>query len=158
MLVSTDLWCYIEGSYETQKGEKAGEAKVTAGKNQARAIMICNVGISIVPLIMMKTDPKEIWETLEQVNKSKCLAAKQILRSKLFSRRMKKGQTIRQLANEICMLETELLYANHTTVNEDKRFVLLNGLRAEFSVKMEIQQEKDLSFEEIVSALEVTEN
>lgn len=71
---------------------------------------------------------------------------------------MKRGQTIRQFANEICLLETELIYADHRTVQEDKRFVLLNGLRAEFSVKKAILQEKDIQFEEMVSALEITES
>lgn len=71
---------------------------------------------------------------------------------------MKTNQTIRQFANEICMQETELAYAQHTPVEDDKKFVLLNGLRPEFYVKKAILQEQNICSEEIVSTLEVTEN
>ena len=158
IIYGKDLWCYVESTYETQKGEKADQAKITRSKNQARAIILCNVDISIVPLIMKTQNPQEIWAALENVHESKCLAAKQMLRTKLLSLRMTKDQSIRHFASEICLLETELSYAEHETVQQDKKFVLLNGLRTEFSTKRAILQERNISFEDMVSALEVTES
>lgn len=65
---------------------------------------------------------------------------------------------MRQFSNEISQLETALMYIEHTKAQKDKTFVLLNGLRAEFSMKKTILQEQDISFEETLSALEINEN
>ena len=121
MLGSTDssivydkrLLVLCKSTYEIQKGEKADQSKITRGKNQARAIILCNVDISILPLIMKNQSPQEIRVALENVRKSKDLAVKQVLSAKLLSLRITKVQTIRQFANEICLLETELSYAEH---------------------------------------------
>ena len=105
---------------------------------------------------MKKQNLQEIRVALENVHKSKCLAAKQILRTKLLLLRMTKDQNIRQFANKICLLETELSCTENETVQEDNKFVLLNGLRLEFSSKKAILQERNISFEEMVSVLGVT--
>lgn len=58
--MAKDLWRYVESSDENQTGEKSDKTKISMGRNQARAIIICNVETSIVPLMMAKEDPKEI--------------------------------------------------------------------------------------------------
>ena len=156
-LVAKELWEFVDGSAEAENNFEQMTVEPKKHFNETRALLICNFHSSIVPLIMMKKNPRDIWDTLATIHKSKCTASKYTLRTKLLNLKMTSHQTVRQFASSICVIETKLLYAGHNTDEEDKKYVLLNGLRKEFMMKKEILQEKDSSFEEMVSALELAE-
>ena len=128
-------------------------------KNQINATLLCTIESKFVPVVLGKTEPKEIWDTLEHMHRSKCLASVHTLRSKLMTLKMGFGSSIRRFANEICAIENKHLFANHILSDYDKKFVSLNGLNNEFEIKrVVLQSNPSISFEDMVSSLEQTED
>lgn len=96
---------------------------------------------------------------LADANKSKCTASVHTLRNRLLNLKMDQGTSIREYVNAICTIERQLAFAGKVVDDGDKMYALLNGHRNELAIKKTILQESyDMSFEKMVSSLEMTED
>lgn len=86
--------------------------------------------------------PREMWKILQNAHKSQCAAAEHTLCSRLMSLKMGTNDSVRKFANVICEIEHELSYGGKKISPGNKKFVIFNGLRSEFSVNRTTLQEK----------------
>lgn len=151
-LAAKGLWKYVESLFRLPAVTAETYGRIKKEKDSCVALIGCSIESQIVPMIITEDDPHKMWKKLKESFKSRCAAAKHTLRSRLMALKMKSKDTIRNYANEISYIEHELTFAGHTVDDEDKKFVLLNGLREEFNMKKAILQERvsDTSFEELI--------
>lgn len=155
-LAAKGLWKYVKSTVTLPGTAHATYTRIKKEKDSCIALIGCSIESQIVPMIIAEDDPHKMWKKLETSFKSSCSAAKHTLRAKLMSLKMKSKDSIRNYANEISFIEHELTFAGHVVDEEDKKFVLLNGLREEFNMKKAILQEKlgTTSFEALIASLE----
>lgn len=157
LLRARGLWKYIDGS--NMEVTSASEAKVEQERSSARAAIICTIEPEYISMVAGDQDPKLMWKKLSDSNKSKCVASVHTLRNKLLNITMSQQESVREFVNRICTIERQLSFAGKHIDEDDKKYALLNGVRAEFEVKKTILMESyDVSFEKMVSSLEQTED
>ncbi len=101
----------------------------------AWAAFICNIESEYVSMIAFEQDPKLMWDTLADANKSKCTAYIYTLRNRLMNSKMTQGMSNRSFANEICSIERQLAFGGKLVAEDDEKYAFLNGLRSEYQVK-----------------------
>ena len=162
LLQARDLWKHVgEPMVSVPTVTAAGTSGNEDAKEEcmARAMIICGIEAEFIPMVAAEQNPRKVWKLLADANNSKCTASIHTLRNRLLNMRMEQGTTIREFANAICTIERELAFAGKTIDNDDKKYALLNGLRDEYAIKKTILQESyGISFEQMVSSLELTED
>lgn len=165
LLQARDLWKHVTSNVDDMEVSvpPADGAVVapnnTKAKSMARAAIICSIESEYVPMVAAERCPRKIWRMLADANKSKCTASVHTLRNRLLNLKMGQGTSIREFVNEICTIERQLAFAGKVIDDGDKKYALLNGLRNEYAIKKTILQENyEMSFEKMVSSLEMTED
>ena len=159
LLQARGLWQHIEDGVSVPSATEPTYAEFMKGRNMVRSAIICSLEPEYVPMVAAERDPKEIWNKLADMHKSKCTASVHSLRNRLLNIKMDQSASIRAFVNEICSIERQLAFAGKIIHEGDKKYALLNGLRQEYHVKKAILQERyDTSFEKMVSSLEMTED
>lgn len=158
VLEAKDLWKYVEDSY-TPATSEAGKAKQRQERRQCLAEIVLNIDTKYVAAVMRKNSPKDAWNTLQEMHKSKCKASQLTLRKRLFGLEMDEDQTIRGFVESIHEIENELHMGGYEVSDSDKKLALLGGLLDEYEmVKTVLQGEENLSFEGMVARLEARQD
>lgn len=166
VLEAKGLWKYVESndSSTTQIIDGDSEQVVLRKKREYRlkqqclAEILLSIDKRLLPSLALKKEPCEVWEALKALYKSKSIACQYSLRRKLFRLKMGDKQSLRSFVESISEIENDLALSNYKLSADDKTFALLQGLRDEFDVyRSVLQNNPELSFEEIVSRLEIRE-
>jgi len=156
LLAAKGTWKYVESTITLPAPGTGEYSRIKKEQESFRAFIMCTIEGHYVPMIITEKDSHKTWMKLKLSFKYRCAAAEHTLRSKLMSMKMNEKDTIRKYAKYICYIVHELTFAGHTTNEADTKFVLLNGLRGEFSMKKAILQERlaNTGFEELIGSLE----
>ena len=148
---------YVSEDIKFPKKDGEKYCEVMKEKDSVGAIVHCMVETEIAALIMGETILKIIWEKLAESHKSKCAASVHTLRNRPMIISMNDGEAARQSLIRICDIEREFAFAVKQVDKEEKKYALLNGIRAEFEVKITIfMKNYAMSFERMVSSFEQT--
>jgi len=157
VLESKGLWKYVDGTVLSSAGTDA--EKEHRERRQCLAEMILNIDTKFVASVMTKREPKDVWDTLKAMHKSKSAANQLTLRRRVLHFRMERDQSVRSYVNSIYEIENELALTGYELSDEDKKFALLEGLHDGYNIMRTIlQHETELSFEDMVSRLEARED
>lgn len=157
VLESKGLWKFVDG---TARGRAATDTdKDYREKRQCLAEMILNIDTKFVSSVMSKREPKDVWDALKAMHKSKSAANQFTLRRRVLNLRMGQDQSVRSYVNSIYEIENELALTGYELSADDKKFALLEGLDEGYSVvKTILQNDTELAFEDMVSRLEARED
>ena len=100
-LLVKGLWKYVDTDFQLVKGSDEIQKM-----SMCRAVILCSIESKYVPIVAMKSGPKEMWETLKETHKSKCVASKHTMRRKLNFIKMGRNESIRDLQIESAQLKT----------------------------------------------------
>ena len=157
VLESKGLWKFVDG---TASGRAATDAnKDYRERRQCLAEIILNIDTKFVSSVMSKKEPKDVWDTLKAMHKSKSAANQFTLRRRILNLRMGEDQSVRSYVNKIYEIENELALTGYELSADDKKFALLEGLHEGYSVvRIILQNDTELAFEDMVSRLEARED
>ena len=141
-LIKEDLWNIASGN-ETESNS-SDVSKFNVRKNRALAIIVLAVDPSLLYLLHEPDDPIEVWSTLQGHFQKKTWANKLELRRKLFSCRLKEGESVQDHVKRMTEIFEELSVIGSPEENEDKVVYLLASLPK--------------SFDMLVTALEANES
>lgn len=143
-------------------GVSSGNATTEKSRQESRQCMaeiVLNIDTKFVAAVMSKKEPKQVWDKLKQMHKSKSAASQLTLRRRVLTLCMDPAQSVRSYVNSIYEIENELAITGLELSNDDKRFALLEGLPEPYSIiKTILQHDTGLCFEEMVSRLEARED
>ena len=72
VLEAKGLWSYVEGK---ESSSSSNADQVHKEKRQCMAEIILNIDSKFVAAVLNKAEPKDVWETLKQMHKSKSAAS-----------------------------------------------------------------------------------
>jgi len=119
VLEAKGLWRYVDGSAVTENEDRE---KVHREKRQCLAEMILNIDSKFVAAVMNIKDPKDVWDRLKAIHKSRSNASQLTLRRRVLNLRMDENQTVRAYVNSIYEIKNELALTGHELSDDDKKF------------------------------------
>ena len=102
--------------------EVGTEAEVMARKDQALATIVLAVEASLLYLLGDPKDPAEVWEQLSKQFQRRTWANKLRLRKKLFTMRLKEGDSMKEHIKQMTEVFGELAVIDEPVSEEDKSF------------------------------------
>ena len=165
VLESKGLWKYVADVMEVDADGTTSEASGPSSNiqreqeaRQAMAEIILNIESKYVVSVLNKKTPREVWNTLKDMNSSQARASQTTLRRKLLCLKKKETQTIQEYANVIADIENQLAASEFLLSEFDKKFALLQGLPQEYDTIRTYLREKDTdTFAQLVAKLEIRE-
>lgn len=132
-LMKDGLWSIVNGS------ERAPEAvgdrpKFMARKDRALATIVLSVDPSLLYLIGTPEDPVEVWSKLENQFQKKTWANKLELRRKLYSLRLKDGDSVQSHIKAMTEIFNSLSVVGDPISGEDQVVYLLASLPESYSM------------------------
>lgn len=136
-LMKDGLWAIVNKT-EVDPGEGEAQAdarkKFLARRDRALAIVVLSVETSLLYLIGDPVDPVEVWKKLENQFQKKTWANKLELRRKLYSLRLKNGESVHAHIKALTELFEALAVIGDPVTEEDKVVHLLASLPDSFDM------------------------
>lgn len=128
-LMKDSLWGIVSGT-ETLPEEANAETrkKFDARKDRALAIVVLSVDPSLLYLLGNPEDPAEVWRRLEEQFQRKTWSNKLQLRRKLFSLKLKDGESVHQHIKTMTEVFDALAVIGDAVTEEDQVVHLLASL------------------------------
>ena len=136
-LVKDGLWGIVDGTEKppTVVGEdREALKKFTARRDRALAIIVLSVEPSLLYLIGDPEDPVAVWKKLKDQFQKKTWANKLELRRKLYSLRLKEGESVQKHIRAMTEIFEGLAVIDAPVSEEDRVVHLLASLPDSFSV------------------------
>ena len=95
-LMKDGLWNIVNGKESSHGNDHADQAKFMTRRDKALAQIVLSKQPSLLYLLGDPEDPVVVWKKLENQYQKKTWANKLELRRKLFSLRLKEGQSVQQ--------------------------------------------------------------
>ena len=122
------------------------------------AEVIPNIEPRYAVAVIAKKTPKDVWDTLKQINQSQAVATQTTLRRKLLSLSKHESQSIQEYGNSIVHIKNELAASGYQLSNFDRKFALLEGLSESYdTIRTILRENEDLNFPQLIAKLEVRE-
>ena len=151
------LWTIVDGSETPPDASAAAEyAKFIARRDRALAVIVLSVAPSLLYLIGDPESPVVVWKKLADQFEKKSWANKLELRRKLYSLRLKEGESVQEHIKSLTETFESLSVIGDSVSEEDRVVYLLASLPESFSMlvtafevvpKMEVVTERLLSKE-----------
>ena len=127
-LVREGLWGFVSGTEVAPEVGTEAEAKYLARRDQALATIVLAVETSLLYLLGDPKDPAEVWEQLSKQFQRRTWANKLRLRKKLFTMRLKEGDSMKEHVKQMTEVFGELAVIDEPVSEEDKVVYILASL------------------------------
>ena len=132
-LMKDGLWGIVNGT-ETPPGEANAHAKFLTRKDRALAVIVLSIEPSLLYLIGDPDDPITVWKKLSDQFQKKTWANKLELRRKLYSLRLKEGQSVQKHIKAMTEVFDALSVIGDPMEEEDRVVHLLASLPESFNM------------------------
>ena len=133
-LVREGLWGFVSGTEVAPEVGTEAEAKYLARRDQALATIVLAVETSLLYLLGDPKDPAEVWEQLSKQFQRRTWANKLRLRKKLFTMRLKEGDSMKEHIKQMTEVFGELAVIDEPVSEEDKVVYILASLPDAYDV------------------------
>ena len=135
-LVKEGLWGFISGTEDCpdQETEAEKHKKYLARKDRALATIVLAIDTSLLYLLGDPQDPATVWELLSKQFQRRTWANKLRLRKKLFTMRLKEGDSMKEHIKQMTEMFGELAVIADAVSEEDKVVHLLASLPDAYDV------------------------
>jgi hypothetical protein len=134
-LMKDGLWSIVEGTEEPPAADNAElTAKFAARRDRALAIIVLAVDPLLLYLLGDPDDPVTVWNKLSSQFQKKSWANKLELRKKLYSLRLKEGDSVQEHIRKMTVLFEELAVVGDAISEEDRVVHLLASLPESFNM------------------------
>ena len=137
-LMKDGLWNVVNGTETAPAGEGAGaadrRAKFMAKRDRALAIIVLSVEPSLLYLLGSPEDPVEVWRKIADQFQKKTWANKLELRRKLYSLRLKDGDSVHAHIKAMTEVFDALSVISDPVSEEDRVVYLLASLPESYSM------------------------
>ena len=132
-LMKEGLWKIVEGT-EVAPVEAAAYAKFVGRRDRALAIVVLSIKPRLLYLIGEPDDPERVWKKLCDQFLKKTWANKLELRKRLYSLRLKEGESVQEHIRRMTELFSALAEVDAPLSEEDRVVYLLASLPESFGV------------------------
>ena len=126
-LMKDNLWGIVTGTETAPAGVEAA-AKFSLRRDRALATIILALDASILYLVGDPTEPKEVWDKLEQQFQKKSWVNKYELRKKLYNLRLNEGDSMENHIKQMTEIFNSLAVIGEVIKEEDRVVHLLASL------------------------------
>ena len=134
-LMKDALWTIVDETEAAPDGsDAAASAKFIARRDRALAVIVLSVAPSLLYLIGDPKSPVEVWKKLADQFQKKSWANKLELRRKLYSLRLKEGDSVQQHIKSMTETFESLSVIGDPVSDEDRVVYLLASLPESFSM------------------------
>ena len=134
-LMKKGLWKIVEGTEAAPAGtDHAACTKYVGRRDRALAIVVLSIEPRLLYLVGEPDDPGRVWKKLSDQFLKKTWANKLELRRKLFSLRLKEGESVQEHIRRMTELFSELAEIDAPLSEEDRVVYLLASLPDPFGV------------------------
>ena len=136
VLMKAGLWSIVNGTEKAPEAEADAEvtAKYTARRDSALAHIVLSVDPTLLYLLGDPEDPVAAWKKLSDQFQRKSWANKLQLRRRLYSLRLRDGESVQEHIRKLTELFEELAVIGDPMKEEDQVVHLLASLPESFSV------------------------
>jgi len=127
-LMKDGLWNIVNGKESAPGNEHADQTKFMTRRDKALAQIVLSIQPSLLYLLGDPEDPVEVWKKLENQYQKKTWANKLELRRKLFSLRLKDGESVQQHVKALTEVFDTLSVIGDPITEEDRVVHLLASL------------------------------
>ena len=129
VLLKEGLWSIVNGTEEAPGAEEVERvAKFNARKDRALALIVLSVDPSLLYLLGDPEDPVAVWKKLLDQFQKKTWANKLQLRRRLYSLRLREGESVQEHVRKVTELFEELAVVGDPVDEEDRVVHLLASL------------------------------
>ena len=134
-LMRDSVWGIVSKTEESPSADEPDVlAKFVATKDRALATIVLSVDPSLLYLIGDPQDPAIVWEKLGNQFQKKTWANKLALRRKLYSLRLRDGDSIQKHIKDMTEIFNELAAINDPITEEDRVVHLLASLPESYDI------------------------
>ena len=134
-LMKEGLWNIVQGTEEAPSVENADTySKFVGRRDRALAIVVLSIDPSLLYLIGEPDDPRRVWMKLSDQYLKKSWANKLELRRKLYSMKLKEGESVQEHIRKMTELFSALAEVDAPLSEEDRVVYLLASLPDSFGV------------------------
>ena len=120
-LMKDGLWNIVNGTEEPPaRTDTERFAKFVACRDRALAIIVLSIGTTLLYLIGEPEDPITVWKTLPEQFQKKTWANKLELRRKLYSQRLREGDSVQELTKTMTEIFDSLSVIDDPVSDEDR--------------------------------------
>ena len=133
-LMKEGLWNIVNGSETAPEEEGANRTKFFGRRDRALATIVLSVDPSLLYLLGTPEDPVKVWQKLESQFQKKTWANKLELRRKLYSLRLKEGDSVHSHVKAMSEIFDSLSVVGDPISDEDRVVYLLASLPDAYSM------------------------
>ena len=135
VLLKEGLWSIVNGTEQAPRGDDEEKlAKFAARKDRAIALIVLSVEPSLLYLVGDPDDPVAVWKKLSDQFQKKTWANKLQLRKRLYSLRLREGESVQEHIRQLTEIFDELAVIGSPVEEEDKVVHLLASLPDSYSM------------------------
>ena len=133
-LIKEGLWKIVESTEIAPDVAADSYAKFVGRRDRALAIVVLSINQALLYLIGEPTDPKEVWIKLGYQFQKKTWANKLEMRRKLYSLRLKEGDSVQDHIRQMTVIFNALSVMEAPLSDEDGVIYLFASLPESFGV------------------------
>ena len=133
-LIKDGLWGIVDGTEKDPGGTDDAHKKFVSSRDRALAIIVLSVDPSLLYLLGDPKDPVVVWKQLSDQFQKKTWANKLELRKKLYSLRLKDGESVQAHIKGMTELFEALAVVGDAVSDEDRVVYLLASLPESFNM------------------------
>ena len=134
VLMREGLWSIVSGTEQAPADEAENAAKFVARQDRALAPIVLSIEPSLQYLLGDPVDPVVVWRKLSNQFQKKTWANKLQLRKKLYSLKLKEGDSVQEHLRKLIEIFDELAVICSLVEEEDMVVHLLASLPESYSV------------------------
>ena len=156
ILKGKGLWQIVTG-VEREPEAISEKRKFLLRKDLALKMILLAISESCCAPVVNIEDPKNAWEKLQKTYESMSKAHMDAFVTQLQAIKMNATEKIMDFVNRIKTLENKLAAVGYTVDADEKRRILLRGVREEYSIPVQVIRSSGLEVDKAISDLIVSE-
>ena len=151
------LWGYVDGTTVAPAAGADDRAAHEQKCDQAISIILLSIQQECLAPVISMRNPQMIWTTLKDMFESSSQANFDALLVQYQQLTMHESENVMQYVNRVVEMENNITSAGHKLSGDDKKRVLLRGLRSEFSVISGVARATSKTVQETIGLLFIEE-